>query len=63
MEASMRNETLFWLRLIAIVVGLMIGSLSWRLKLIAADIKVIRSTVTQQAKECHNLDTMEVKNK
>jgi hypothetical protein len=49
MEAAMKNETLFWL--IAIIVGLMVGSLNWRLNFIAADIKVIRATVTQQAKE------------
>jgi len=35
--------------------------LSERVAGIANDIKVIRETVTQQAKECHNLDTMEVK--
>lgn len=35
--------------------------LSERVADIANDIKVIRETVTQQAKEYHNLDTMEVK--
>lgn len=35
--------------------------LSERVANIAADVKVIRATITQQAKECHNLDTMEVK--
>jgi len=33
----------------------------WKVCDISADIREIRATVVQQAKECHNLDTMEVK--
>lgn len=33
-----------------------------KLGVITADVKAIRATVTQQAKECHDFDTIEVKN-
>ena len=60
MEAAMK-EHMFW----GLVASLAIYFFFTyqRLERIAADIKVIRATCTQQAKECHNLDTTEVKNK
>jgi hypothetical protein len=47
--------------LIIFIMGYLI--LYGKLGSIATDIKVIRATVTHQAKDCHNVDTMEVKNK
>lgn len=51
----------FWLWFI-VAFGLYLMAYG-KLGKIADDIAVIRATITQQAKEYHNLDTVEVKNK
>jgi hypothetical protein len=61
MEAAMKLNT--FLLGFGLPLMLMLFLCHRHLRHIAADIKEIRITVVQQAKECHNLDTMEVKNK
>ena len=51
-------------RFLIFVLGFIAIQLTWIMKdtlSISTEIKEIRATITQQAKECHNLDTMEVK--
>jgi len=48
----------FWLLMVFLYIGIFV---LWKQCDISADIREIRATVVQQAKECHNLDTMKVK--
>ena len=48
----------FWMMWFFFVAGFVFW---WKVCDISVDIREIRATVVQQAKDCHNLDTMEVK--
>ena len=56
------NGTIGWCCFIMVWIFFVSGFLFWwKMCDISADIREIRATVVQRAKEYHNLDTMEVK--